>query len=143
MCLQVIVRVNYNPLLRPLLPQVPRRQHLFQQLECQFREEGEQGGRHGPLENEAGVVEGQAGDDGLAETAGADERGQRGGADVDDGRRLDAGQDRRRGEGQLDVAQALPGVSGPCRPRPCAARGRWRARRRDRVAQDRQQGIKE
>ena len=54
------------------LQQVPWHHNPLHQFERQLRKDGKQSGRHGPLQDEAGVVEGQASDDGLA-------RGQRNG----------------------------------------------------------------
>jgi hypothetical protein len=54
------------PSLRMFLQQVPWNHNPLQQFERQLREDGKQSGRHGPLQDEAGVVEGQASDDGLA-----------------------------------------------------------------------------
>ena len=90
-----------------------------------------------------GVVDREPGDDALAEAAGADERGDRGGADVDHRRRLD----RRPGcvGGRAAAATCAAPARGvrPSESAACAKPARDAVQAGVRVAHDRQQRVEE
>src|SRR5262249_2670505 len=131
----------YSSLYR-LLQQVLRNDHLFEQLETDLGADGQHGGGNSALQDQLVIVQGQAGDDRLAEATSADERSQRGGVDVDHGRRLDAAQNRGRRQRQLNVAEPLPGRQADADGHLLQNRVDGKQRRR-RVPQDRQQRIQE
>src|SRR5205807_8520413 len=70
-----------------------------------FDEQRERRGGDRTREQHGVVVQREPGDDALAVAAGADERGDGGGADIDHGRGLDARQYGRGRERQLDLRQ--------------------------------------
>ena len=82
-------------------------QAALQQAEEQFHADRQAGSGDSALENEAMVVEVEAGDDGLAEATGAHEGREGSGADTDDGGRLYTGQQGGHGQRQLHLPQAL------------------------------------
>ena len=89
----------------------PGNENFFGKIEEGLDQEGENGRGHGALEDKAQVIEANAGENGLAVAAGADEGAQGGGADIDDGGGLDAGQDFPGGQGQFNEPEPGPGGS--------------------------------
>ena len=95
---------------RSLVPQAAARDHpALDRVEDPFERERHDGGGHRALEDQAEVVEADAGEDRLAEAAGADQRADGGGADRDDGGGLDAGDDGRQASGSSTRRRRAPG----------------------------------
>src|SRR3954471_3925133 len=102
--------INWDKVLsgwvREILPWSPHQQAL-EAFEERVHGEGERRRRQRARQQHGVVVERKALRDALAETAGADESGDRGRADVDHGGGLHARHDGGQGERDLDLAQHL------------------------------------
>src|SRR5262245_59060743 len=82
-----------------------RNQESSQNPERRLHREREKRGGNCAFENQAQVIEANAGEDRLSQSSRTNQGPQGRGADVDDGRSLDAGEDRRRCERKLHLPQ--------------------------------------
>ena len=121
-------------------PAATAAQAPFAQRQQPVGQQGQHRRRHRPEQNHRHVIRRETAKDEGAQTAGADQRAQRGHTDIDDRRRADARKDDRQGQGQFHLHQHLPFAH-------AHAPGRVDDRRRhasqpgDGVAHDRQQRV--